>query len=108
MTPSIYHFYCLLGNTTTIEGWEKDRATTMVRHGKLREVSSLPVTFLQFSFTDLSGQVSLRKWRFRFVALVLHSGLLAPRKEKKHRICFGQKITSLVLADSDTGHRIKI
>lgn len=35
---SIYHFYSLLGNSTTIEGWEKDRVATMVRRGKIREV----------------------------------------------------------------------
>jgi palmitoyltransferase ZDHHC6 len=35
---SIYHFYCLLGNSTTIEGWEKDKATIMVRRGKIQEV----------------------------------------------------------------------
>ncbi|KAL0951596.1 hypothetical protein HGRIS_008275 [Hohenbuehelia grisea] len=35
---SIYHFMCLLGNTTTIEGWEKDKVATLVRKGKIREV----------------------------------------------------------------------
>ncbi|KAG5647742.1 hypothetical protein DXG03_008465 [Asterophora parasitica] len=35
---SLYHFYCLLGNSTTIEGWEKDKVATMVRRGKLQEV----------------------------------------------------------------------
>ncbi|KAF9469816.1 DHHC palmitoyltransferase-domain-containing protein [Collybia nuda] len=35
---SIYHFYSLLGNSTTIEGWEKDKAATMVRRGKIHEV----------------------------------------------------------------------
>ncbi|KAF5385064.1 hypothetical protein D9615_001250 [Tricholomella constricta] len=35
---SVYHLYCLLGNTTTIEGWEKDKVATMVRRGKLQEV----------------------------------------------------------------------
>ncbi|KAF9015709.1 palmitoyltransferase PFA4 [Cyathus striatus] len=35
---SLYHFYGLLGNTTTIEWWEKDRAATMVRRGKIREI----------------------------------------------------------------------
>ncbi|KAG7099650.1 hypothetical protein E1B28_001476 [Marasmius oreades] len=35
---SLYHFYGLIGNTTTIEGWEKDKAATMVRRGKIREV----------------------------------------------------------------------
>lgn len=35
---SIYHFYSLLSNSTTIEGWEKDRVATMVRRGRIREV----------------------------------------------------------------------
>ncbi|TFK56613.1 palmitoyltransferase PFA4 [Heliocybe sulcata] len=35
---SIYHFYCLLGNTTTIEGWEKDKVARLVRHGKINEI----------------------------------------------------------------------
>jgi palmitoyltransferase len=36
---SIYHFYCAMCNSTTIEGWEKDRVATMVRRGRVREVS---------------------------------------------------------------------
>lgn len=36
---SCYHIYCLLTNTTTIEGWEKDKVATLVRRGKIREVS---------------------------------------------------------------------
>lgn len=35
---SLYHFYCILGNTTTIEGWEKDKVATLIRRGKIREV----------------------------------------------------------------------
>jgi len=35
---SIYHFYCLSTNTTTIEGWEKDKVATLVRRGKIHEV----------------------------------------------------------------------
>ncbi|KAI0323012.1 zf-DHHC-domain-containing protein [Amylostereum chailletii] len=35
---SLYHFYCLLGNSTTIEGWEKDKVATLVRRGKIREI----------------------------------------------------------------------
>ncbi|KAJ6609380.1 DHHC palmitoyltransferase-domain-containing protein [Mycena sp. CBHHK59/15] len=35
---SLYHFSGLMGNTTTIEGWEKDKVATMVRRGKIREV----------------------------------------------------------------------
>lgn len=36
---SLYHFYCLVMNTTTIEGWEKDKAVTLKRKGKILEVS---------------------------------------------------------------------
>jgi hypothetical protein len=36
---SIYHFFGLMGNTTTIEGWEKDKAATLVRRGRIEEVS---------------------------------------------------------------------
>ncbi|KAJ7040294.1 zf-DHHC-domain-containing protein [Mycena alexandri] len=35
---SLYHFSSLMSNTTTIEGWEKDKVATMVRKGKIREV----------------------------------------------------------------------
>ena len=35
---SLYHFYCLATNTTTIEGWEKDKVATLVRRGKIHEV----------------------------------------------------------------------
>ncbi|KAG8810017.1 hypothetical protein FRC17_003133, partial [Serendipita sp. 399] len=35
---SLYHFYCLLTNTTTVEGWEKDAVTTLVRRGKISEI----------------------------------------------------------------------
>lgn len=38
---SIYHLYCAAGNSTTIEGWEKDRVATMVRRGKVKEVSAV-------------------------------------------------------------------
>jgi len=35
---SLYHFYNLISNTTTIEGWEKDRAATLKRNGKIQEI----------------------------------------------------------------------
>ncbi|KAL7285081.1 hypothetical protein ACG7TL_000173 [Trametes sanguinea] len=35
---SLYHFYYLLTNTTTIEGWEKDKAATLVRRGRIQEI----------------------------------------------------------------------
>ncbi|KIJ53486.1 hypothetical protein M422DRAFT_154773 [Sphaerobolus stellatus SS14] len=35
---SCYHIYCLLTNTTTIEGWEKDKVATLIRRGKIRQV----------------------------------------------------------------------
>jgi len=35
---SLYQFYCILGNTTTIEGWEKDKVATLIRRGKIRRI----------------------------------------------------------------------
>ena len=37
---SIYHFNALFNNTTTIEGWEKDKVATLVRRGRIQEVRS--------------------------------------------------------------------
>jgi len=35
---SIYHFWCLCSNTTTIEGWEKDKAAVLRRKGRIKEI----------------------------------------------------------------------
>ncbi|OWT41413.1 palmitoyltransferase PFA4 [Cryptococcus neoformans Bt1] len=35
---SIYHVYLACGNSTTIEGWEKDKVATLIRRGKIKEV----------------------------------------------------------------------
>ncbi|PWN32432.1 zf-DHHC-domain-containing protein [Meira miltonrushii] len=35
---SFYHFWCLTANTTTIEGWEKDKVERMVNRGRIRQV----------------------------------------------------------------------
>ncbi|KAL7424244.1 Palmitoyltransferase [Cryptotrichosporon argae] len=35
---SIYHVYLATGNSTTIEGWEKDKVATLVRRGKIKEI----------------------------------------------------------------------
>jgi palmitoyltransferase len=38
---SLFHFWSIASNTTTIEGWEKDKVAVLKRKGKIREVSSL-------------------------------------------------------------------
>ena len=38
---SIFHFWSLADNTTTIEGWEKDKVANLVRRGKLHAVRAL-------------------------------------------------------------------
>ncbi|WRT67380.1 uncharacterized protein IL334_004351 [Kwoniella shivajii] len=35
---SAYHVYLACGNSTTIEGWEKDKVATLVRRGKIKEI----------------------------------------------------------------------
>jgi len=56
---SIYHFNALLGNTTTIERWEKDKAAIMVRRGKISEVCRWDFLLKLFLSTQFSGQISL-------------------------------------------------
>ncbi|GAA5923042.1 hypothetical protein JCM1841_000291 [Sporobolomyces salmonicolor] len=34
---SLFHYWSILTNTTTIEGWEKDKAASLKRRGKVRE-----------------------------------------------------------------------
>lgn len=38
---SLFHFWSVLTNTTTIEGWEKDKAASLKRRGKIRQVRPL-------------------------------------------------------------------
>ena len=69
---SLYHFHCLLGNSTTIEGWEKDKVATLVRRGEIREVlpsnisrtRMFTVVLLQVKFPYVStshGDLSLSR-----------------------------------------------
>ena len=46
---SVYHFYCISGNTTTIESWEKDKVATLIRRGKIRDVKFPYVRILPFN-----------------------------------------------------------
>ena len=55
----MYHFYNLTSNTTTIEGWEKDKAATLKCNGKLQEVGYFCLSVLQYLISP-SGQVSIR------------------------------------------------
>lgn len=62
---SIYHFWSLSGNTTTIEGWEKDKAATLLRRGKIREVkfpyvSKHPLQLFQAQ-TDMLQNLGTRR-----------------------------------------------
>jgi len=50
---SLYHFYALLGNTTTIEAWEKDKVATLIRRGKIREVK------FPYNIGGASGEVAV-------------------------------------------------
>jgi palmitoyltransferase len=34
----LYHLWLASGNTTTIEKWEKEKVSTMVRRGKIKEI----------------------------------------------------------------------
>lgn len=57
---SLFHLWAVLTNTSTIESWEKDRAHSLKRRGKIPEVSlrafpssgAVNSTFDQISRTD--------------------------------------------------------
>lgn len=59
-STSIYHFLGLLGNSTTIEGWEKDKVATMVRRGKIREIK-FPYVCPSFALCYPSSHLSFHR-----------------------------------------------
>lgn len=46
-----------MGNSTTIEGWEKDKVATLVRRGKIAEIKYPYVSFM-------TGSWLMREYRF--------------------------------------------
>ncbi|KAG0207037.1 Palmitoyltransferase [Mortierella sp. NVP41] len=53
---TIYHFWCISSNTTTIESWEKDRVLTIIRRGKVREVKCPYHLGVLTNFQEVLGQ----------------------------------------------------
>jgi len=51
---SCYHLYLASGNSTTIEGWEKDKVATLVRRGKIHDVKYPYVSSAPFRFPFLN------------------------------------------------------
>lgn len=49
---SCYHLYLATGNSTTIEGWEKDKVATLVRRGKIAEIKYPYVRDIPSSVSD--------------------------------------------------------
>lgn len=54
---SLYHLWSVCVNTTTIEGWEKDKVATLRRRGKIREVR--PTISRRLSASSPAGLTSL-------------------------------------------------
>lgn len=46
---SLYHYWTLWSNTTTIESWEKDKVATLIRRGKIRDIKYPYVRLLSSS-----------------------------------------------------------
>ena len=55
--PSLYQFYALLRNTTTIERLEKNKVATLVRRGRIGEVRSIDFIFGMNLITLIRGQI---------------------------------------------------
>jgi hypothetical protein len=65
---SLYHFWSLAANTTTIEGWEKDKVAILKRKGKIEEVRSLAFS----SSSNGRPDCSLSQYRYPY-----HLGYIA-------------------------------
>lgn len=68
---SLFHLWSVVTNTTTIESWEKDRAVSLKRRGKIREAGRL----LAFPRSRLSSLMYFR----HSVSLPVPSRLCAKR-----------------------------
>jgi palmitoyltransferase len=50
---SVYHLWAVLTNTTTIEGWEKEKARELRRKGRIQSVHSIRFFFSMRAFCCL-------------------------------------------------------
>lgn len=93
---SLFHFWSVGTNTTTIEGWEKDKVATLKRKGKIREVRpSLP----PHSFRPTSQRADSPRSRSP-VQIPLQ-----PRRLRELQVRPGFQPPLLVLAPKDGRHR---
>ncbi|KAG8715370.1 Palmitoyltransferase [Ceratobasidium sp. 394] len=75
---SLYHFYCVSSNQTTIEGWEKDKVATLVRRGKIRE---LKFPYHLGTWTNVRAVLGERAWLWCWPQRMRGSGLSFPVAE---------------------------
>jgi hypothetical protein len=57
---SVYHLYLASGNSTTIEGWEKDKVATLVRRGKIHDVKYPYVSLVFFTHDERELMIECR------------------------------------------------
>ena len=77
---SVYHLYLASGNSTTIEGWEKDKVATLVRRGKIHDVKYPYVSLALFGNDErelmiecwIHEEPQIRAWS-KSIALALAS-----------------------------------
>ncbi|QRV80250.1 DHHC palmitoyltransferase [Ceratobasidium sp. AG-Ba] len=75
---SIYHFYCVASNQTTIEGWEKDKVATLIRRGKIRE---LKFPYHLGMWPNIRAILGERPWLWCWPQRMRGSGLSFPVAE---------------------------
>ena len=86
---TLYHLWSLAMNTTTIEGWEKDKVAILKRRGRIREVrASLRHSRLKEADTLCTVQVPLPS-----------------RCRRQHHVGPGREPPLLVLAAEDGRQR---
>jgi hypothetical protein len=82
---SVYHIYCLFTNTTTVEGWEKDKVTRLVRRGKISEVKFPYVSCLSTS-VSISQIRSEHRYHWQFHLRVWKQPALLVLALKAHNL----------------------
>ncbi len=58
-SSALYHYYCVLVNTTTIEGWEKNKVATLIRRGRIEEVWHPLMSWVITEICNSTDQVSV-------------------------------------------------
>lgn len=110
---SMYQYYCLLYNTSTIESWEKEKVATMIRRGKIREVRSCHALD---KTKRTKGAVSVNPFLVKCIGgadeyrgkIIRPSGPISVRSgdHPQYQLCLWSQSAALAMATGDACGRV--